>query len=42
LDFLHDLLPAIPGMIVEFLVGLVAGVLMLLLYKGIKKIFKRN
>ncbi len=42
LDFLHDILPAVPGMIVEFLVGLVAGVLMLLLYNGIKKIFKRN
>jgi predicted DNA repair protein MutK len=42
LDFLHDILPAVPGMIVEFLVGLIAGVLMLLLYNGIKKIFKRN
>ncbi|MFT6935262.1 MAG: putative DNA repair protein MutK [Maribacter sp.] len=41
-DFLHDIFPAVPGIIVEFLVGLVAGVLMLLLYKGIKKFFKKN
>jgi predicted DNA repair protein MutK len=41
-DFLHDIFPAVPGIIVEFLVGLVAGVLILLLYKGIKKFFKKN
>ncbi|WP_027077379.1 DUF808 domain-containing protein [Maribacter antarcticus] len=41
-DFLQDIFPAIPGIIVEFLVGFLTGFLMLLLYKGIKKIFKRN
>lgn len=41
-DFLQDIFPAIPGIIVEFLVGFLAGFLMLLFYKGIKKIFKRN
>ncbi|MFT5737847.1 MAG: putative DNA repair protein MutK [Maribacter sp.] len=42
LDFLYNILPLVPGILVEFLVGLVAGVLMLLLYKGIKKIFKKT
>jgi predicted DNA repair protein MutK len=42
LNFLDDILQTFPSIIVEFLVGLIAGVLMLLLYKGIKKIFKRN
>ncbi len=42
LNFLDDILQTFPSIIVEFLVGLIAGVLMLLLYKGIKKFFKTN
>lgn len=42
IDFLHDIFPAIPSIIVEFIVGLVAGILMLLLYKGVKKILKKD
>lgn len=42
LAFLHDIFPGIPSIIVEFVVGLLAGILMLLLYKGGKKIFKRK
>lgn len=41
-DFLQDIFPAIPGIIVEFLVGFLTGFLMLLLYKGIKKIFTKK
>lgn len=42
IDFLHDIFPAIPSIIVEFIVGLVAGILMLLLYKAVKKILKKG
>ncbi len=42
LDFLHGILPAVPSIIVEFIVGLLAGCLMLLLYKGVKKAFKKK
>ncbi len=42
LDFLHGIFPAIPGIIIEFLVGLIAGFLVLLVYKGIKKLFMKN
>ncbi|MBM1107172.1 DUF808 domain-containing protein [Aurantibacter crassamenti] len=40
IDFLHHLLPQVPGIIVEFVVGLIVGFLALILYSGIKKIFK--
>jgi predicted DNA repair protein MutK len=39
LDFLHHLFPSIPGIIVEFLVGLLAGAVVLLVVKLGKKIF---
>ncbi|WP_419213604.1 DUF808 domain-containing protein [Maribacter sp. X9] len=39
LPFLHHIFPNIPGLIVEFGVGLIAGFLAFLFYKGIKKIF---
>ncbi len=39
LPFLHHIFPNIPSLIVEFGVGLVAGFLVLLVYKGIKKLF---
>ncbi|MGB3151206.1 MAG: DUF808 domain-containing protein [Maribacter sp.] len=42
LDFLHGILPAIPGIIVEFVIGLIAGFVMLLLYTGVKKIFEKD
>jgi predicted DNA repair protein MutK len=42
LDFLHGIFPAIPGIIVEFFVGLVVGFLALLLYKGVKKLIGKN
>ena len=39
LDFLHGIFPAVPAIIVEFVVGLIAGVICLLVYKGFKKLF---
>lgn len=42
LDFLHGIFPAIPSIIVEFVVGLIAGILMLLLYKGVKKVIGKD
>ncbi len=42
LDFLHGIFPTIPSIIIEFVVGLLAGFLMLLLYKGVKKVFKKK
>lgn len=42
LDFLHGIFPTIPSIIVEFVVGLLAGFLMLLFYKGVKKVFKKK
>ncbi len=42
LPFLHDIFPSVPGLIVEFLVGLLVGFLVLLLVKGGKKVFGRK
>lgn len=41
LPFLHHLLPNIPALIVEFLIGLIVGFLVLLFYKGGKRLFKK-
>ncbi len=41
IDFLHHLLPDVPSIIVEFLAGLVIGFLALVLFKAIKKLFKK-
>ncbi|SIQ15246.1 DUF808 domain-containing protein [Maribacter ulvicola] len=41
IDLLHHLLPNVPGIIVEFLVGLVIGFVALLLFKGMKKLFRK-
>lgn len=41
--FLHHILPGVPGLLVEFGVGLVAGFIALILFSGIKKLFvKKN
>ena len=42
IDFFHHLLPTWPGIVKEFLVGLVIGVVVLLLVFFIKRIFKRK
>ncbi len=42
LPFLHNIFPRIPDMIIEFAVGLVAGFLVLLIYKAAKKLFIRQ
>lgn len=42
LDFLHGIFPAIPGIIVEFFVGLIAGFLVLLLFTGVKKLIGKG
>jgi len=42
LDFLHGIFPTIPSIIVEFAIGLIAGFVVLILYKGVKKIFKKS
>lgn len=39
--FLHHIFPNIPTILVEFAIGLIVGFLVLLLIKGIKKIFKK-
>ena len=39
--FLHHIFPSIPSILVEFVIGLVVGFVVLLLIKGIKKIFKK-
>lgn len=41
LPFLHDIFPIFPNLIVEFVVGLLAGFLVFLIYKGVRKVFKR-
>ena len=41
IEFLHHLLPNVPGVIVEFLTGLVVGFVALLIFKGVKSIFKK-
>lgn len=38
-SFLHGIFPTVPSLIVEFGVGLVVGALVLLVFKGIKKLF---
>ena len=42
LPFLHHIFPAVPDLIVEFLVGLLVGLLVLLCVKGVKKLFRRK
>lgn len=42
LDFLHDIFPSVPSIITEFIVGLIAGAIVLALYKGVKKLFFKN
>lgn len=39
--FLHHLLPSIPSIFVEFIIGLMVGFVVLLLVKGVKKLFKK-
>ena len=39
--FLHHIFPSIPSILVEFVIGLVVGFVVLLLIKGIKKLFKK-
>ncbi|MGC1515865.1 MAG: DUF808 domain-containing protein [Maribacter sp.] len=41
LPFLHHLLPNVPSMLVEFGVGLLAGFLVLLVFKGFKRLFRK-
>ena len=42
IDFFHHLLPNVPSILVEFLVGLLVGFVALLLFNGIKKLFKKK
>ena len=42
IDFFHHLLPSVPSIIVEFVVGLAVGFIALLLFNGIKKLFKKK
>jgi len=42
LPFLHHLFPSVPDLLVEFVVGLVAGFVVLLLVKGVKKVFGKK
>ena len=40
--FLHHLLPNVPSILVEFIVGLLVGFLALLVFKGVKKMFVKS
>ncbi|WP_423997275.1 DUF808 domain-containing protein [Maribacter sp. IgM3_T14_3] len=42
IDFFHHFLPNVPAMLVEFVVGLIVGFVALLLFNGIKKLFKKK
>lgn len=42
LPFLHHLFPSVPDLLVEFVVGLLAGLVVLLLVKGGKKVFGKK
>jgi hypothetical protein len=42
LSFLHNIFPIVPDLVVEFVVGLLAGFLVFLVYKGAKKLFIRH
>lgn len=42
LSFLHNIFPIVPDLVVEFAVGLLAGFVVLLVYKGAKKLFIRH
>lgn len=40
IDFFHDFLPALPSIVLEFIVGLIVGFISLLIFSGIKKLWK--
>jgi hypothetical protein len=40
--FLHDILPMVPSMLVEFIVGLIVGFISLMVFKVIKKVFFKS
>lgn len=42
IDYLHHLFPALPGMVKEFLIGLVVGILCVGIISGFKAVFKRK
>ena len=42
IDFFHHLLPNVPSIIVEFVVGLIVGFVALLLFNGVKMLFKKK
>ena len=42
LGFLHGIFPTVPAIIVEFIVGLIAGIVMLAVYKGVKMLFNKK
>ena len=42
IDFFHHFLPNVPSMLVEFVVGLIVGFVALLLFNGVKMLFKKK
>lgn len=42
IDYVHNLLPALPAIVQEFLVGLVVGVLVVVVVNLMKRVFKRE
>ena len=42
IDIFHHFLPSVPSIIVEFVVGLVVGFIALLLFNGVKMLFKKE
>lgn len=39
IDYIHHLLPSLPSVLKEFLVGLLAGVFVVVIFAGVKKVF---
>ncbi|SHJ71043.1 hypothetical protein SAMN04488007_1175 [Maribacter aquivivus] len=42
IDFFHHFLPNVPSMLVEFVVGLIVGFVALILFNGVKMLFKKK
>jgi predicted DNA repair protein MutK len=42
IPFLHDILPSVPSILLEFIVGLITGFIVLIIFKGFKRLFSNK
>lgn len=42
IDYIHDLFPSMPAVLKEFVVGLIAGILVVAVFKGVKNAFSKK